>query len=58
MKFLFILGLFLRCVDSFCTYKGNKICEGAVTKEMKTMLQAVTKEMKTMLQVWGQTFGI
>merc|ERR1712098_91542 len=24
---------------NFCTYKGNKICEGAVTKEMKTLLQ-------------------
>ena len=26
-------------VDAFCTYKGNKICDGAVTKEYKTMVQ-------------------
>ena len=29
----------MRETDAFCTYKGNKICDGAVTKEYKTMVQ-------------------
>eukprot|EP00092_Neocalanus_flemingeri_P071610 GFUD01088046.1.p2 GENE.GFUD01088046.1~~GFUD01088046.1.p2 ORF type:complete len:121 (+),score=30.87 GFUD01088046.1:138-500(+) len=40
--FLFLLATFsflVQRADCFCTYKGGKICEGAVTKEKKTLLQ-------------------
>merc|ERR1711872_630549 len=38
-QFLKVLFFLIVSVESFCSYKGGKICEGAVTKEKKTLLQ-------------------